>query len=212
MKPKSFISKVFLSIALVTGFGLPFIIAGQSTGDRQSRDFDSVIKRNARELVEQGRQIFRFDTFGDEEFWGDTLKLHRAIAGSRFGGVGPGINPLTALAVGLKVDSEALPANLVESIRKGRVDLTDPATTLALLRLNSVVGVTGFFNPQGTIQSIGTLRGDFRRTGQTECGRDQRRGRLSIIAKGFAIEEKFGVKLSRSPAAEDASNRRLIDT
>jgi len=49
-------------------FGLPFIIAGQSTGDRQSRDFDSVIKRNARELVEQGRQIFRFDTFGDEEF------------------------------------------------------------------------------------------------------------------------------------------------
>jgi len=85
----------------------------------------------------------------------DTLKLHRAIAGSRFGGVGPGINPLTALAVGLKVDSEALPANLVESIRKGRVDLTDPATTLALLRLNSVVGVTGFFNPQGTIQSIG---------------------------------------------------------
>src|SRR5262249_16571949 len=48
--------------------------------------------------------------------------------------------------------------------------------------------------------------------GQAECGRDQRRGRLSIIAKGFAIEEKFGVKLSRSPAAEDASNRRLIDT
>jgi len=68
-------------------------------------------------------------------------------------GVGPGINPLTALAVGLNI--EALPANLVESIRKGRVDLTDPATTLALLRLNSVVGVTGFFNPQGTIQSIG---------------------------------------------------------
>ena len=155
MKFRSFVSKVFLSIALVSGFGLPFIIAGQRTGDRQSRDFDRVIRRNARELVEQGRQIFRFDTFGDEEFWGDTLKLHRAIAGSRFGGIGPGVSPRTALAVGLKVDSEALPADLVESIRKGRVDLDDPANTLALLRLNSVIGVTGFFNQQGAIQSIG---------------------------------------------------------
>src|SRR5215475_9507488 len=136
MKPSSFVSKVFLSVVLVSGFGLPFMIAGQSNSYRQGRSFDNVIKTNARELVEQGRHIFRFDTFGDEEFWGDTLKLHRAIAGSKYGGIGPGINPLTALAVGLKVDSEALPANLVESIRKGRVDLTDPATTLALLRLN----------------------------------------------------------------------------
>src|SRR5438094_7233395 len=154
-KPRSLVSKVLLSVAFVSAFGLPFIIAGQSKDDRESRGFDNVIRNNAGELVEQGRQIFRFDTFGDEEFWGNTLKLHRAIAGSRFGGIGPGVSPLTALAVGLKVDSEALPADLVESIRRGRLDLADPANTLALLRLNSVVGVTGFFNPQGMIQSIG---------------------------------------------------------
>ena len=154
-KPRSLVSKVLLSVAFVSAFGLPFIIAGQRNGDRESRGFDHVIRKNAGELVEQGRQIFRFDTFGDEEFWGNTLKLHRAIAGSRFGGIGPGVSPLTALAVGLKVDSEALPADLVESIRRGRLDPADPANTLALLRLNSVVGVTGFFNPQGMIQSIG---------------------------------------------------------
>src|SRR5437867_9401078 len=154
-KPRSLVSKVLLSVAFVSAFGLPFIIAGQRNGDRESRGFDNVIRKNAGELVEQGRQIFRFDTFGDEEFWGNTLKLHRAIAGSRFGGIGPGVSPLTVLAVGLKVDSEALPADLVESIRRGRLDPADPANTLALLRLNSVVGVTGFFNPQGMIQSIG---------------------------------------------------------
>ena len=65
-----------------------------------------------------------FDTFGDEDFWGDRLKLHKAIAGSKLGGVGPGVNPRTALAVGLKVDSEALPPDLVEAIRKGQVDGT----------------------------------------------------------------------------------------
>src|SRR5437870_6581986 len=159
-KPRSLVSKVLLSVAFVSAFGLPFIIAGQRNGDRESRGFDNVIRNNAGELVEQGRQIFRFDTFGDEEFWGNTLKLHRAIAGSRFGGIGPGVSPLTALAVGLKVDSEALPADLVESIRRGRLDLADPANTLALLRLNSVVGVTGFFRSEehtSELQSRGHL-------------------------------------------------------
>ena|SRR6478672_1255208 len=68
---------------------------------------------NAAQLVTQGRQIFRFDTFGDQTFWGDTLKLHQAIAGSGLGGVGPGVSPKTALSVGLKVDVDALPRNLV---------------------------------------------------------------------------------------------------
>jgi hypothetical protein len=67
--------------------------------------------RQARELFEEGKQIFRFDTFGDEAFWGDALQLHRAIAGERLGGVGPGVSPRTALAVGLKVDEAALPAS-----------------------------------------------------------------------------------------------------
>lgn len=111
--------------------------------------------KNATAKVEQGRQTFRFDTFGDEAFWGDTLKLHQAIEGATLGGVGPGVSPRTALAVGLKVDIDALPSNLVEQIEKGRISLDDPAVTLALLKLNAVVGVTGIFNSSGTLQSMG---------------------------------------------------------
>ena len=113
------------------------------------------INANAQQMVDEGRQIFRFDTFGDEAFWGDALKLHQAIQGSRFGGVGPGVSPRTALAVGLKVDADALPNKLLKQLKRGEVDLDDPATTLALLKLNSVVGLTGVFNAGGTLRSIG---------------------------------------------------------
>ena len=118
-------------------------------------DFDRTIGINAVDLFREGRKIFRYDTFGDEAFWGDTLKLHLAIAGAAHGGIGPGVSPATALGVGLKVDVEALPFSLQRKIRKGAVDLEDPATTLALLKLNAVVGVTGFFEPSGRIQSMG---------------------------------------------------------
>jgi hypothetical protein len=113
------------------------------------------INANAQQMVDEGRQIFRFDTFGDEAFWGDTLKLHQAIQGSKFGGLGPGVSPRTALAVGLKVDADALPNKLQKQLKRGEVDLDDPATTLALLKLNAVVGVTGIFNSGGTLRSIG---------------------------------------------------------
>ena len=106
-------------------------------------------------LILKGRQIFRYDTFGDQAFWGDELRLHEAIAGENLGGVGSGVSPLTALGVGLKVDSQALPFSLRQQIRRGEVNLEDPATTLALLNLNAVVGVTGFFDDNGTIESIG---------------------------------------------------------
>ena len=106
-------------------------------------------------LLRQGRRIFRFDTFGDQAWWGDTLQLHRAIEGAKLGGVGPGVSPSTALAVGLKVDVDALPASVIQAIEQGKLDLNDPANTLALLRLNSVVGLTGFFNEQGTLRSMG---------------------------------------------------------
>jgi hypothetical protein len=101
------------------------------------------------DLLAASRQTFRVDTFGDEAFWGDSLKLHEAIEGSRFGGVGAGVSPKTALAVGLKVDVDALPAALLEKLRHGAVNLDDPGVTLALLKLNAVVGVTGFFNARG---------------------------------------------------------------
>src|SRR5262245_21210636 len=96
-------------------------------------------------MINEGRQTFRFDTFGDEAFWGDALQLHRAIAGAKLGGVGPGVSPKTALAVGLKVVMDALPAALIRQVRQRQVDLDDPATTLALLALDAVVGVKGFF-------------------------------------------------------------------
>lgn len=116
---------------------------------------DATINANAATMVTQGRQIFRNDTFGDEAFWGDTLGLHKAIEGDKFGGVGSGVSPKTALAVGLKVDANALPPSLVQQIKAGKVNLDDPATTLALLKLNAVLGVKGTFNPDGSLKTMG---------------------------------------------------------
>jgi mono/diheme cytochrome c family protein len=117
--------------------------------------FDSAITQNAQRMIEEGRRIFRYDTFGDEAFWGDQLKLHQAIVGQKLGGVGPGLSPKAALSLGLKVDAEALPADLVAQIKAGKVDMNDPASTVALLKANAVVGVTGFLNPDGSAKSIG---------------------------------------------------------
>jgi len=119
------------------------------------RGFDHVVDANARRLVDEGRQIFRYDTFGDEDFWGGRLRLHEAIAGAEHGGVGPGVSPATALAVGLKVDVDALPRGLRKQLRRGEVDIDDPATTLALLQLDAVVGVTGVFGAAGQLTSMG---------------------------------------------------------
>jgi hypothetical protein len=104
---------------------------------------------------DQGRRVFRMDTFGDEPFWSGTLKLDKVIAGAKHGGVGPGVSPKTALAVGLKVDSAALPKAVVKAIKAGKVNLGDPATTLALLKLNAVVGVRGHFSRGGQLTSVG---------------------------------------------------------
>src|SRR5262249_37227138 len=77
------------------------------------RNFDAQIGANANELITEARTAFRFDTFGDEAFWGGALQLHQAIKGASLGGVGPGISPSTALTLGLKVDVDALPQPLV---------------------------------------------------------------------------------------------------
>src|SRR5512143_1498140 len=140
-------------LALVAGTAVTTSYAISSAG---SQPFDQVIRQNGQQMMLDGKQTFRFDTFGDEVFWGDTLHLHQAIEGKNFGGVGPGVSPTTALAVGLKVDVDALPQSLVDSLKAGQVNLNDPATTLALLKLNSVVGVKGFFNSAGDrLQSVG---------------------------------------------------------
>jgi hypothetical protein len=92
-------------------------------------------------LVAQGKQIFRFDTFGDESLWTDTLRLHEVIAAA--------VDPTTALSVGLKVDADALPPAVVQGIRNGSINLKSPDTTIALLKLNAVVGL------QGKVETIG---------------------------------------------------------
>ena len=106
-------------------------------------------------LVEQGKEIFRFDAFGDEGFWTDVLHMDKAILGEANGGFGSGVSPATALSVGLKVDAEALPASLVTSINAGEVDLNDPATTASLLQLDAVVGLKGSFDTDGKLNAVG---------------------------------------------------------
>ena len=84
---------------------------------------DPAVAANARQMLDEGRRVFRYETFGDEAYWGDTLKLHRAIAGAKLGGVGPGVSPKTALSVGLKVDVDAVPAAVAAALKAGQVDL-----------------------------------------------------------------------------------------
>jgi hypothetical protein len=132
--------------------GSLIFIGALAVGRRAFADRDSDVRQvdiasqNALQMVSQGRQTFRYDTFGDEAFWGDSLKLHLAIQQ---------VSPATAVSVGLKVDLDALPQSLVRGLRAGSVDLTNPATTVALLKLNSVVGVTGIFDSGGTLTSMG---------------------------------------------------------
>src|SRR5687768_38467 len=70
----------------------------------RSSGYDRQIQDYAAQMLKEGRQIFRFDTFGSEDFWGGKLGLHKAIAGEKLGGVGQGVSPKAALALGLKVD------------------------------------------------------------------------------------------------------------
>jgi hypothetical protein len=152
----SFLTLAVLAPALILAFrGNPLHAQPASPRLAQTSGFDRLITASNEQLIAQGRQIFRYDTFGDEAFWGDTLKLHQAIAGAKQGGVGSGVSPKTALSVGLKVDMDALPAAVVAGIKAGKVNLDDPATTLTLLQVNSVVGVTGRFSTAGKLTSIG---------------------------------------------------------
>jgi cytochrome c5 len=116
---------------------------------------DAENARHAQTMLDEGRKTFRYDTFGSEAFWGDALQLHKAIAGEKNGGVGPGVSPKTALSVGLKVDADALPDALKKQLAAGKVNLDDPATTIALLKLNAVVGVTAFTTPESGVKSMG---------------------------------------------------------
>ena len=97
-----------------------------------------------------GQQIFRFETFGDEQFWTDTARMHEVVQKS--------VSPTTALSVGLKVDADAIPPDVAAAIKAGKVDLNDPATTVTLLKLNAVVGLKGTvatMNGRDTLTRLG---------------------------------------------------------
>jgi len=149
---------VLLTVLIV---GTIHLIGGQLASAQTQKTaaspagFDAVVHNNAERMMKEGQQTFRFETFGSEAFWGDALQLHKAIAGEKNGGVGGGVSPKTALSVGLKVDSDALPESLKQQLKAGKVDLDDPATTIALLKLNAVLGVKGIFAKDGSMKSIG---------------------------------------------------------
>src|SRR5437870_10917833 len=134
------LSVPFLRTFLASGIVLVclLVLLRPATTTSEAPGLRDSIQQNADALVTRGRMIFRFDTFGDETFWGGQLRLNEAIASS--------LTPRTALAFGLKVDVDALPQQLVQRIRRGDIDLDSSTTTLALLRLNAVVGLKGFFD------------------------------------------------------------------
>ena len=94
------------------------------------------------DIVAEGQRIFRFDTFGDEQFWTDTLRMNQVVEKN--------VDPTTALKVGLKVDSDVLPPGILE-----KVDLKSPATTVALLKMNAVVGIQATVDSADHITQLG---------------------------------------------------------
>src|SRR5262249_46246856 len=148
--------KRLISLAVSMLFGILIGIAAVDDGGAQDsgsfqcqakniKGFEAEITESSERMLEEGKSTFRFDTFGDESFWGDTLRLHQAIEGSGLGGVGPGVSPKTALDLGLKVDIDALPKSVRKDLENGKLDLTNPANTVALLKADAVLGVKGIF-------------------------------------------------------------------
>jgi len=130
-------------------------VKSSSGNDDKKTDKEDAVATNASKMVDEGRETFRFETFGDEAFWTDALQLNKAIAGDKHGGVGAGLSPKAALAAGIKVDMDVIPAEVADGIKSGKVNLDDPAVTLTLLQINAVVGVKGTFDAQKNLVSIG---------------------------------------------------------
>ena len=122
---------------------------------KTEKENEDPITDNANKMLAEGKQTFRFETFGDEAYWTDALQLNKAITGEKNGGVGGGLSPNAALAAGLKVDMDVIPADVAADIKAGKVNLDDPAVTLTLLQLNAVVGVKGTFDNDKRLVSIG---------------------------------------------------------
>jgi len=136
-------SQLFFSTVAIAAV----LIVIPSHGQSQSSAGEKLISQAQSQRNADGKSIFRFDTFGDEQLWTDTLKMQQVIKN---------VSPRTALSVGLKVDSDALPPAVINAIKAGQVNLDDPAVTTQLLKLNAVVGVIGkVVGPNDTLATIG---------------------------------------------------------
>lgn len=159
MKRTLFFCSSFAALAIAGCINAPKDVDTNPAVAVEKRDVDSWshdIHENSERLMREGREIFRYDTFGSEAFWGGKLRLHEAIAGSAHGGVGPGVTAHQALQLGLKVDIAKLPRILGEAIRGGHVSLEKVDTTLELLRADAVVGVKAILGPdRKSIVSMG---------------------------------------------------------
>ncbi len=140
-----YVAPVFLSAAIFLLLAAAFVPSTRSSNKPSTSSFLGSADENAKQLVEQGRQIFRFDTFGDEAFWTGQLEIQKAVST---------LSPRTALGLGLKVDSQALTPAQIMAIQQGKVNLDDPAVTLQLLKQNAVLGVVGAVKDH-TLQSVG---------------------------------------------------------
>lgn len=130
------------TVAIAVAAAIAGCTSAQSGSAAPPSGFGIVSDMSPATLAE-GQRIFRFDTFGDEQFWTDTARMHEVVQRA--------VDPTTALSVGLKVDAEAIPADVAQAIKNGQVDLKSPATTVTLLKLNAVVGLQGTVGttPQG---------------------------------------------------------------
>ena len=136
--------RLISAASLIFAVTMAFALSGLIPATQAEEQGKSPGHSNAK--PKDGQAIFRFDTFGDEQLWTDVLRMHEVIAT---------VPPTTALAVGLKIDVEALPRGVKQALRDKTIDLTNPAVTVELLRLNAVVGVKGAVNEHGQLTSIG---------------------------------------------------------
>jgi hypothetical protein len=161
--------------------------------------WSSAINRNSKDLMEKGKAVFRFETFGDEIFWTDKLQLHKAVVDEKHGGIGKGLTPKEALATGLKVDLKLLPEVLKQKIKEGKF-LDDQLVTVELLRLNAVVGVIAKFE-NNKIKSLGITCASCHSTVDSESGignrldgwpnRDLNVGAIIAMAPDLSAYEKL---------------------
>jgi hypothetical protein len=196
---------VVTSLCLIAG-ALILVQCNTHKGVRASADepgdpdrWNAAINSNSKDLMEKGKAVFRFETFGDEVFWTDKLQLQKALVSEEHGGIGKGLTPKDALAAGLKVDLKLLPEILKQKIKEGKF-LDDPLVTLELLRLNAVVGVIAKFDGK-KIKSVGITCASCHSTVDSESGignrldgwpnRDLNVGAIVSMAPDLSAYEKL---------------------